>query len=295
MKLLRDLMAYAAVRVVLLACSLLPLRLARGMGRAAGRLVHRLGHRSIRIASRNLELAFPEQPLAARQALLADSLQATGGLIAEMGLLWCARPESALAKVESVTGADLLDRGGQQGLLVMSPHLGNWELLCIWLAVHGPITVMYERSDPERLAEWIRGRRARNGARLVTADRGGVRAMYRALRAGETVGLLPDQVPSRLSGVHVPFFATDALTMTLVRRLLRSTGARAVFGSARRTQSGFALAFTDSHGLDDEDPLVAARALNSGLERCILEAPEQYQWVYKRYKRASDGRRVYGE
>lgn len=279
--------ALLAMRAGLTALGALPLGWSRGLGRGSGHLTAGGGTAAFRIICRNLELAFPDRPLAARLDLARRSMQDAGALIGELGLVWQARPAHALAAIRTVRGADLLH--GQGGCLVLAPHVGNWELLSLWLAHQGPFTALYDAAGPPRIMAWLRQQRMRGGARLEPIGPGGLRAVIAALRAGEHVGLLPDQVPQRDAGVHVPFFGAPALTMTLVQRLIRRTGARPVFAAAVRVPEGFELRFSPARGLDAADPEQAARALNVGIEDLLRPVLSQYLWAYKRYKRPPPG------
>lgn len=281
-------------RLVAFAASALtpvPLPLARVSGRLLGRLGS--GTRAARTTRRNLELcALPGLP-DERADLARRSLEETGALLMEMGLVWRAPVPRALAQVRRIRGLALLEaaRRSGRGLLVLSPHLGNWELLNLWLASRGPLTALYEPLPDPALDAWVRRARERAGARLVPTDAGGIRALVRTLRAGGTAGILPDQVPSRSAGRYASFLGRPALTMTLVRRLLRATGADALMATALRIPEGFELHFRRSvAGLDDADPERATRSLNASVEECLALAPAQYQWSYKRFKHPPAGR-----
>ena len=119
----------------------------------------------------------------------------------------------------------------------------------------------------------------------------GLRQVLRCLEAGEVVGLLPDQVPSRESGVHAPFFGVPALTMTLPQRLLLHARARPVMGAAQRGADGtFDVTFSPiGRGICDTDPTTSAAALNAAIETIVRRDPAQYQWEYKRFKRPPVG------
>ena len=277
-----------AMRGMLTAVRALPLSWSRSIGRGGGRFVAGMGSDTFEVICRNLALAFPDLDASARIALARRSAMEAGALLSELGLLWQAPVEHALAAVRNVEGARLLE--ADRGCLLLGPHVGNWELLNHWVARRMPFTVLFDPEGPPQLMAWLRQRRARSGARLHPLGPGGLRAALAALRAGEAVGLLPDQVPARDAGVHVPFFGAPALTMTLVQRLLRRSGARAVFAVAARVDGGFDLRFTAAEGIDVSDSEVAARALNAGIEDCVRPLLHQYLWAYKRYKRPPPGR-----
>lgn len=281
-----------ATRALLYGFAALPLIVARDLGRAIGWSADLAQLRVARTTDLNLRRCFPTLPRAQRRHLARQSLAETGALAAELGLVWLASPPRALARVRRVEGIDRLDGAAAlgRGVLLLVPHLGNWELLNLWLAARGPFTALYAPARDASLGEWIRHCRERSGARLVPTDAGGIRLLLRALRRGETVAILPDQVPPRDGGVHAPFFGADALTMTLVSRLLRSTGATPLMGCALRDPAGFVVRFSSPRAdLDHPEPAVAARALNESIEDLVRPALAQYQWDYKRFKRPPTG------
>lgn len=274
-------------RLALALCAALPLPVARNLGRAVGRLADLLSLRAARTTRRNLLLCDPTGDRVAQRRLARRALAETGALAAEMGLAWTAPAADAVARVQRCDGLARFEaaQARGRGVLLLVPHLGNWEILNLWLAARGPLTALYEPARDAALDAWLRDGRQRSGARLVPTDPGGLRALLRALGAGQTVGILPDQVPDRRAGVHAPLFGVPALTMTLVRRLLRATGAEPLLACALRTPDGFEVRFLEpAAGLEDADPRVAARALNASVESCVALAPEQYQWDYKRFK-----------
>ena len=270
----------------------LPLSQARWSGRVIGRLSSWTRARIVRTTRRNLEccsiLEFPEGPICPARR----SLEETAALWMEMGLVWRAPVDRALARVTRIRGRALLESALEagRGVLVLSPHLGNWELLNLWLASRAPLTALYEPLRDPGLDAWVRQARQRAGAQLVPTDASGLRALLRALRTGGMAAILPDQVPTRGAGRDASFFGRPALTMTLVQRLLRSTGAEPLMATALRVPDGFELHFDRPVvGLDDPDPRRAAQALNASVEQCIALAPAQYQWSYKRFKHPPPG------
>ena len=110
--------------------------------------------------------------------------------------------------------------------------------------------------------------------------------MIKALKSGECVGLLPDQVPPRSMGLWVPFFGRDAYTMTLSARLAQQTGAAIVlvWGERLPWGRGYRVHFEP---LSVDLPAVAQQAaglINQEMERLIRACPQQYLWGYARYK-----------
>ena len=187
-----------------------------------------------------------------------------------------------------VPGADIFDaaRARGQGLILAAPHLGCWELLNFWAPSRAPLSIVYRPPRQPSLEPLLIRARGRLPVEQIRASGAGVRALYRRLAAGGVVGILPDQRPKQGDGVMAPFFGVPALTMVLLSRLARSTGAAVVFAFCERLPrgAGFRLHVLEAPaGIDDENIEVACAALNRGVERCVELAFAQYQWTYKRF------------
>jgi KDO2-lipid IV(A) lauroyltransferase len=182
-----------------------------------------------------------------------------------------------------------------RGVILLTPHLGAWEMAGLYASQHYPITSLYRPPRLQGLAPMIKRGRERLGARLVPTDRQGIRALFQALKRGEVVGILPDQVPGEAgTGVFAPFFAQPAYTMTLVARLAHKTGAPVIFTYAERLPNalGFQVHFLPAPaGIDSADLVLAATALNAGVMQCVQRCLTQYQWSYKRFKTVPPGSR----
>jgi KDO2-lipid IV(A) lauroyltransferase len=180
-------------------------------------------------------------------------------------------------------GQEHFDAAQQEGrsVIYLTPHLGCFELAGLYCAQHRPITILYRQPRLAWLEEVMCRGRARGKAKLAKADLSGVRLMYKALKRGEAIGLLPDQVPSGGEGVWANFFGRPAYTMTLVGRLAEASDALVLMVSAERRKKGYAMRF-DPVALDYAKPI--AEQINKALEKTIRACPEQYLWSYNRYK-----------
>lgn len=290
------------LRVILRLQSWLPLGLARTLGRGIGSLLWHRKSRMQQTTRRNLELCYPQLDPAARESLGRRSLQATCQTIMEGGAVWHWPAPRVMALIQHVEGLDLLQeaKAAGKGVLVLSPHLGNWEVLGLYLNTCGlgQTWQLYQAPSDPGLDRLLFRARSRTGARMVATDNKGVAELLRALRAGDISGILPDQVPEVSGGAYAPFFGVPALTMTLVSKLQHKTGARVLLGVARRRQDarghGFEIVFREP---DPEiyagDIPASLAALNRSIEALVSETPEQYQWEYKRFRRQPDGARLY--
>src|SRR5690606_19831187 len=121
--------------------------------------------------------------------------------------------------------------------------------------------------------------------KLAPTNRRGVSQLLKALRAGEIVGILPDQVPDEGSGELAPFFKQPALTMTLVHGLITRTDCEVVMVYCERIEGGFSMVVRECHeGIRAKDQAQALAALNHSVEDCVRAIPAQYQWEYKRFR-----------
>ncbi len=222
-----------------------------------------------------------------------------GRMVAELPWLWLRPPGQPLGSLLCWQGdgliASALDEG--RGLVLLTPHLGCFEVCAQAIAERfGQRTRLTAMYRPARQA-WLRSleesARSRPGLATAPAALAGVRQMIRALRRGEAVGLLPDQVPPQGMGVWAPFFGRPAYTMTLATRLVQQTGAALLMIWAERLPrgQGFVLrvapparpmpvAAADDAALQQ----ACASALNDEMAGLIRQAPGQYLWGYHRYK-----------
>jgi KDO2-lipid IV(A) lauroyltransferase len=218
-----------------------------------------------------------------RRAAVAEA----GKSVVEVPAVWL-RPLGRVAGlVVEVNGWEHMEQGAKRGkgVIVVTPHIGCWEMVGQYVASRIPITVMYRTPKIRVLEPLMRIGRSRGPAmKSITADLRGVRAMLKALKRGEAIGLLPDQVPGIGEGEWVEFFGRPAYTMTLVGRIAEQTGAPVLLCCAERLPRGRGYRFFAEPVLAPRPPESAVRALNRSLERLIRRHPEQYLWGYNRYK-----------
>lgn len=221
---------------------------------------------------------------------LAQAATGIGRMAIETAGLWRTADDAVLARVKIVDGWDavLAARDAGRGVIFLTPHLGTFEVVSLFIGSQLPITVMFR---PPRVA-WaepmMRAGRDRMQIRSEPAEMSGIRAMLKALRRGETVGLLPDQVPDPGKGgdgAWADLFGRPAYTMTLAQKFARTTGALVVMVTSVRLPqaAGYRLVFTPLAPFSD-DAATSARELNAAVEAAIALAPDQYLWSYNRFK-----------
>ena len=261
----------------------------RALGDAMARLWLRRGGRESRVAGRNLEMAYPELLPGQREGLQGEILRTTARQALETLRLWTRPHAGNLRMIRETQGEALFDAAiaSGRGVIVAAPHYGNWELLNQWLASRTPLAILYRPPDSALGEAFLRRVRADAGDRVtqVRAEAAGIRQLFKRLRDGGVVGILPDQQPKRGDGEFAPFFGKPAYTMTLLPRLAERSGATVLFAYCERIGDlAFALRIeTAPEALASRDTGVATAALNAAVERIARRAPAQYQWTYKRY------------
>ncbi len=273
-------------RLLLLPLAWLPLAWIHALGGFFGRLGYWRGGKFARRIRENLVISGlggdDWEELARRVA------EETGKAALEAIAIWL-RP---VATVQSWTRPDehwpaveAQYREGR-GLIFLVPHLGSWEICGQFFSHHFPMTTMYREPKLRALDPLMRAGRERDGCKLVNADVRGVRALLRALKKGEAVGILPDQAPSRGEGIWAEFFGRLAYTMTLAIKLQQSTGCAIALGYAERLPrgEGFIVRMKPLDGDLQGSLAQAARSMNAAIEEAVRRQPEQYLWSYNRYK-----------
>lgn len=269
---------------MLLLCRLvaaLPLAAVHALGAILARIAFVIAGGERRRLDENLRRAGYGDP-AIRRAVIEES----GKTLLELPWIWLRPQEDIVKLVRDVVNPEVFlqakERG--KGIIFLTPHLGCFEASAQFASMHSPITVMYRPPRQRILEPLLRAGRSRGNIRIATADRKGVFALLRVLRNGETVGILPDQVPSRGEGEWAEFFGRPAYTMALATRLRDATGAAVILAFCERLPraAGYRIHL---QSLPDRAPGESAvRHLNRALENLIRGKPEQYLWSYNRYK-----------
>ena len=262
----------------------LPLAWLHAIGAGLGRLVYRISTVYSARLDQNLRQSGLFDTDAEFRRLRTAAAAEAGKTVLEMLAVWVAPTHRLDVWVTEVVGDSALEeaRRAGRGLVMLTPHLGCFEIAAFYFGQRMPLTVLYR---PPR-ARWleplmVRGRR-RGQVQLATTDLRGVRRLLKALRRGEAVGMLPDQAPRFGEGAWAPFFGRPAFTMTLAARLQQAAACPAFMVFAERLQkgAGFRLHIEAlAGGIADE------AALNAAVEKMIRLRPEQYLWGYNRYKR----------
>lgn len=263
-------------------CARMPLAALHVFGAGLGWLVYGLSPTYRRRCHENLQASSVCADAWTFRRTLHAAIGETGKSITELSKIWFGRDEE-ITRLVTCTDWHVVEaaQSAGKGVIFLTPHLGCFEISAWYGAQRMPLTVLYRPPKRAGLESLMKEGRARGRARLAPATLSGVRQLYKALRRGEAIGVLPDQAPGVGEGVWVDFFGRPAYTMTLVSRLQETTGAVVVMAFAERLPQGRGYALQLSSVADN--PLDPA-ALNRAVERVVRTCPAQYLWGYNRYK-----------
>lgn len=281
-------------RLLIRFLSLMPLRLLHTLAVPLGALAWYLPSRKHGVIAANLAIAFPDLDSTQRRQLHRAHLIEMIRLVLETGAVWHWSAERLVRHVPDVEGLDALRQAEQEGrgLLILSAHLGNWEILTLFTSLQMPLAGLYRAPGNDRINRAITRSRERFGGQLIASGSPAMRGLLRQLKDGKAAGILVDQQPKQGEGVFVPFFGQPALTMTLAHRLAMKTGCAVFFAHSERLPRGrgWALGYTRAdEAFYDEKPQVALGAMHAWLEQAISDRPAQYLWRYKRFGLQPEG------
>jgi Kdo2-lipid IVA lauroyltransferase/acyltransferase len=263
----------------------LPLAALHRAGATLGWMTYLLSGKYADRLRENLEHAHPGMAETSFRKLLRSNACEMGKSLTELPWVWRRPLDEVVRSVHSVHGLEHLEAAQRhgRGIIFLTPHLGCFEIVSLYLAARMPMTIMYRTPKLAWLDGVMRHGRERGQTKLARADISGVRTLFKALKRQEAIGLLPDQVPGNGEGEWAPFFGRPAYTMTLVARLAESSGATILmsFGERLPQGAGYIIHF---HPLEFIPGSSATLQLNTELEQLIRTCPAQYLWSYNRYK-----------
>lgn len=218
-------------------------------------------------------------------AILHANIAEMGKSASELPWVWCRPLHEVLHSVQACPGLEHVEaaRARGQGVIILTPHLGCFEIIALYLAERIPMTSMYRPPKLAWLDQITRLGRGRGQMSLAKTDISGVRALYKALKRGDIIGMLPDQVPTGGEGEWANFFGRPAYTMTLVGRLVESCNAVAMMCYSERLPDGRGYIIHISP-LEFNLNAPVTQQINAALEQVIARCPTQYLWAYNRYK-----------
>ena len=289
---MREYTEYAAVKTFLFLARLMPVSLLYLFFDALARLYYRLGTRRRELTRRNLAMAFPDKSEAEIDALAKRVYRELGQTVTEILLMFADRfdiDEAVVNKVEALHRLDWLKIRHPGGIVAMTAHFGNWELLAHFLAMHGFRMLVIGREGNNRLIETriTQPFRKKYGNDTAYKDNA-MLAMVKRLKRGGNVGLLIDQKSGHLNSVNVPFFGKKVDTTNSIAMLRAKLPVEVVpFFAVRVGRGKYRIEIGDPIPCPDEtceDIEAMTREYNRMMERVIRAHPEQWFWMHNRWR-----------
>ncbi|MCE1180769.1 MAG: lysophospholipid acyltransferase family protein, partial [Rhodocyclales bacterium] len=257
--------------------SRLPLSVLHALGNLLGRLIYLLSP----TYRRNLRANVAQAGLPAE--ICWPAAGETGKQMLELARIWMRPLAEANALVVDTVGLELVKAAQAEGkgIVFLTPHLGCFEITAQYLSSLGDITVLYRPPKFAAGQELILMGRKRENLHLAPADVSGVRALIKALKKGQMVGMLPDQAPKTGEGVWLKFFGRYAYTMTLAARLTETNAVSLLtWGERLPGGRGYRIHFAQPSQPLSGNTVERAQQINHEVENLIRRCPTQYLWGY---------------
>jgi KDO2-lipid IV(A) lauroyltransferase len=294
-----DRIVFLAVRAVMQTLGALPLAWALRIAAGVALAVYAVARPLRRVGMVNLALAFPERPLAERRRILRASFANLGRMVAELAHLPRLDADDLRTLVEfedEAWWAENIGRPRDTGVLVLSGHFGNWELLVFAHGMRGfPVSMVHRTMANPFVDRWLNAIRARAGTRLVR-KRHAAGGVLRALHDHELLVLPFDQNSTRGLGVFADFFGVAASTNSGIARLALRTGAPVVpvfivrdGTKAHHRVTVLPIMYAQRSGDFESDVRRATQQFSDVFESMVRRHPEQWLWVHKRWKTRPPG------
>ena len=258
------------------------------------RIILAFNTESARVTRRNIELCFPRLSDVEQAELVKESMLHTALFPFGFSQIVHWPYEKLQTLIDRVEGQELIEDAltSRQGLFVMMPHFGHFEFVSFFLGAGYAFAALFKPPGLAALESIITETRKRHGGHMYPTTQAGVRKLIRYMREGNLVMMLPDQVPDRdARGMASTFVGRPVLTMSLAHRIIKQNKPCVLFASVERVVVDGTLKYVlrferGVEGVESDDEQTYADAVNTSIEHIIERAPAQYQWEYKRFKRA---------
>ena len=260
-----------------------------GIAHALGNALYHWGRRRVTLI--NLAKCFPEKSTAEREAIGRRVFQNLVRSTLDLGRLWYAPPEQVVENVKLIDRHYMDEFAGKVPVIVLAPHFVGLDFGGARFSYTYPgVFSMYSTQTSKVFDAALRHARARFGNPMLVTRQQGLRPVLKALKEKRLFYYLPDMDFGAKDAVFADFFGVKAATVTALSRLCEITGAKVVPLITRQTETGYEARFYPAwDNYPSGDAEADARRMNAFLEERVLEMPDQYFWVHKRFKTRPTG------
>jgi len=269
----------------------LPFRIIVAAGNSLGSLLYLLAAKRRRIGIINLKLCFPGMSEEECKKLVYKHFKMFGRGLIERSILWWSSAER-IRNLIRVEGMENFEAIRDKPAILLTPHFVGMDTGGQWIAQHIDTVCMYANQRSRYLTELLLKKRARFRNQRLFSRQQGLRPILKGMREGKPLIYPPDQDQGVKDGAFIPFFGVPAATMASVPRIAQKTGAKVVPCITRLLpgSEGYVLTFYPAwENYPTGDDIADARRMNEFIEQRILEMPEQYFWLHKRFKTRPEG------
>lgn len=263
----------------------------RPIGRAVGALLYHALRDRRHVARRNIALCFPELDAQRQEALARASFGELGIGLFEFARAWWGSVDP-MRKGLQVEGLEHLAaaRAGGRGVIVVSGHFTTLEISARLMCDYAPLAGMYRPHNQDAMEWAVKQGRLRYATAMFTREE--LRPALKHLKQGGLLWFAPDQDTRRGESVFVPFFGHPAYSLTSTHQLARLSGAAVIaFSHVRREDGGYTLTLSPAFGdFPSSDATADTARVIAAIEAMVRQAPSQYLWIHRRFKRQPDGR-----
>ena len=266
----------------------LPYPFVRSIGRTLGRVLYRIKSRRL-VVEANLRYCFNKKTFDERQYMAKRHFLALGEGFAELALAWY-KPLNKLQKYHTIKGLEHYEKAkaSGQGILLLGYHTTNLELAAAVMAQHIDFAAFYRPNDDPAIDEEINAGR-KNHYTLIS--KGNILSTMKWLKGTGDLLITPDQDMSHHQTVFAPFFGNPACTLTSPQRIAKLGKAKVLPVSYHKNKQGVMTIEVLPEIEFTGDDYIDCTMTNKILEACVMQAPEQYYWIHRRFKTLPEGQR----
>lgn len=242
--------------------------------------------KTARYAKLNIDIALPDYSEQQRKHIHQIALQHEIASYFEFFKIWGNSTEQNLKQIAHIEGEQYFYTAlqKQQGIILIVPHFGTWEIMNSWISQFTSMTIMYKPIKNHTLNQYVLQARSRERANLVPTNEYGVKQVFRCLKQGGVIAILPDHSPDYQQGEMNTWFGVPLYSSQLTAKLLQKTNATALLLYAVRNEQGKFNMNIQPLFQDCEKSEKTTQKLHHDLEHFISKQPIHYHWCYKRFK-----------